>query len=246
MPQIDIAGFPEPGLYLIWPDGSRLDLTRAGIEAHTRAMLDDPTRIPAHVKAAAEYKACEICPKRDTAEICHSIMTALPFMDSIDHYMSYDKVVAVFRGQGSEVLQVVETTMTEALKYVTILGLTQYCEVGKKYEPYFEGIDPLMPPPDIAALGYRNLFCDLRGDMGKIRDTIRTMQDEILQTTRCQMARLELISHRDAFLNAFVATYTITQYVFMELEKRLHQDLGRASLPVEPAGTTSPGSGPGT
>lgn len=220
---IDTALFSEPGLFLVWPDGHRLDLTRARIESHARAMLDDPSRIPANVKAAADYQACDICPQRDTAEICHSIMTALPFMDEIDRYMSYDAVVAVFRGEESDYLHVIETTMQEALKYVSILALTHYCEVGRKYGRYFVGVDPLMPPPTIAAALYRNIYVDALGNMPEIESIIRTMQDEILHTTRCQTKRLRLISKRDAFLNAFVATHTTAELLFMELRRRLAQ-----------------------
>lgn len=224
MATIDTTLFPEPGLYLIWPDGTHLDLTRAGIEANARAMLDDPLRIPSHVKAATEYKACDICPKRDTAEICHSNKTALPFLDDIDRYVSFDKVTAVFRDHDNEVLQVISTTMQEALKYVAILSLTQYCEVGKKYGDFFVGINPMMAPPAIAAAVYRNIHLQARGDMGKIQETIHTMQQELLHTTRCQMGRLQLISQHDAFLNAFVATYTITDFIFFELRRHLIED----------------------
>lgn len=221
MTWIDIRQFPEAGLYLLWPDGRRLDLTRARIEACTRAMLDDPTRIPPQVKAATEYQACDICPQRDTAEICHSIMTALPFLEDIDRYMSYDEVVAVYREAGSDVLQVIETTMQEALKFISILSLTHYCEVGRKFGPYFEGVNPLMPPPDLAAAVYRNLFLAVHGDLDQLRSTIETMQSELLQTARCQIARLQLISQRDAFLNAFVATHTSTQLLFDQLRRHL-------------------------
>lgn len=221
MAPIEISTFPEPGLYLLWPDGGRLDLTRARIEACTRAMLDDPTKIPPQVKAATAYRACDICPQRDTAEICHSIMTALPFMADIDRYMSYDRVVAVYRETDSDVLQVIETSMQEALKFVSILSLTHYCEVGRKFGPYFEGVNPLMPPPALAAAVYRNVVLVSHGDVAEIRRTIETMQDELLQTARCQMARLQLISQRDAFLNAFVATHTTTQLLFEQLQQHL-------------------------
>lgn len=221
MPTLDITQFADPGLYLLWADGRRLDLTRDRIAALTRAMLDNPEKIPPQVKAAAAYRACDICPQRDTAEICHSIMTALPFMDDIDRYMSYDRVVAVFRGEGDDILSVIETTMQEALKYVSILGLTQYCEVGKTYAPYFAGINPLMPPPAIAAAVYRNIYVDARGDAAKVEAIVRAMQEQILHTTRCQVERLRLISRRDALLNAFVSTHTTIQFVFEELHKSL-------------------------
>ncbi len=223
MPMIDTNAFPDPGLYLVWPDGRRLDLTRDRIEHLTRAMLDDPTCIPPHVRAAADYQACDICPEKETAEICHSIMTALPFMEEIDRYMSYDTVVAVFRGEDSSILHIVETSMQEALKYVSLLALTHYCEVGRQYGPYFQGIDPLMSPPVIAAAVFRNIYFMAEGDMARVQTLVLKMQEDILQTTRCQANRLRLISARDAFLNAFVATHTTTELVFMELQWHLHR-----------------------
>lgn len=220
---IRVADFPDPGLYLLWPDGTRFDLTHKAITEHMDAMLADPTKIPPHVRAAADYKPCDICPEKDTAVICHSIMTALPFMDEIDRYMSYDRVVAVFREQSCDMLHVTETTMQDALKYVTVLGLVNYCEVGKKYGRYFEGVNPLMDAAQFAAAVFRNIHFELHGDMAKVGELIATMKQEILQTTKCQTQRLRLISRRDAFLNAFVEAHTTTQYLFLELMKYTQQ-----------------------
>jgi hypothetical protein len=223
VPQIDTNSFTEPGLYLVWPDGKQLDLTRTRIEALAREMLDDPSRIPPHVKAAADYQACDICPQRDTAEICHSIMAALPFMDEIDRYMSYDRVTAVFRDEEGGILHAVETSMQEALKYVSILALTRYCEVGREYGVYFKDVDPLMTPSRIAAQVYQNIFVETGGDMHRAASIITDMQERILHTTQCQAGRLRLISQRDAFLNAFVAAHTTVQFVFLELNGRVSE-----------------------
>lgn len=225
MPLIDTSEFACPGLYLLWPDGSRLSLTRSAIEAKTRAMLDDPSRIPPHVKAAADYKACAICPQRDTAEICHSIMTTLPFIDDIERYASFDRVTAVYREENSAPLHVVETTTQAALKYVAILGLTTYCEVGRKYGPYFQGINPLMTPRDIALAVLRNIHLATRGNMTQVAEVIHTMQGEILHTVRCQTERLRLVSKSDAFLNAFVGAHTTTSFLFLELRELMSQKL---------------------
>lgn len=227
MATIRTSDFCEPGLYLIWPDGKRLDLTRKAIEAKARAMLDDPGQIPARVRAAVDYQACDICPEREKAEICHAIMVTLPFMDEIDRYMSYDSVTAVFRDEGSEVLCVVETTMQDALQYVTILGLTTYCEVGRKYAAYFDGIDPLMTPAQVAAAVFRSIYVDAGGEIDKVVGVVTAMKDEILHTADCQAKRLRLISQGDAFLNAFVETHTTTQMLFVELRKHLQLQDGR-------------------
>lgn len=231
MPWIDSASFAEPGIYLLWPDGNRLALTRRFIESWTETMLNDPLRIPQEVRAATTYKPCDICPERDKATICHAIMPPLPFTGDIDRYMSYDSVTAIYRDEADNVINVVETTMQEALKFIAILSLTQYCEVGKKYGMYFLGVNPLMPPPDIAAAVYRHIFLAAGGDMAQVSKIIQTMRDEILLVTRCQMERLRLICANDAFLNAFVSTYNITELLFDELDSWISKTAMSTPLP---------------
>lgn len=240
MALIDTALFREPGLYLLWPDGGRLELTRRAIEEATRAMLADPARIPPHVRAAVEYQPCDICPHRETAVICHAIMPTLPFLDEIDRFMSYDRVTAVHRGEGGEGLRVAETTMQEALQFVSILSLTSYCEVGRKYAAWFAGIDPLTPPGEIAATILRRLYLELRGDLARVSAAVATMQEELLHTTSCQVARLRLISRRDAFANAFVVTHATADLLFLDLRQLLRREAagGRACV-APPTGSGS-------
>lgn len=216
---LESTGFTEPGLYLIWPDGKRLELTRTFISAWTEQMLSDPARIPPSVRAATAYRPCDICPERDRATICHAIMPVLPFTGSVDGYMSYDSVTAAYRETESGPLVVVETTMQEALKFIAILSLTQYCEVGRKYAAFFTGINPLMPPPDIATAVYPQIYLAAGGEVGKVEQILRTIRDEMLLVVRCQMERLRLICTQDAILNAFVSTYNVTELLFAELER---------------------------
>ena len=218
--ELDISSFTEPGLYLLFPDGGRLDLTRKEIEARTRAMLDDPAIIPAHVRAATAYQPCDVCPERATAEICHAILTTLPFADEIDRHMSFDKVTAVYRDERSDTVLVRQTTMQEALQHIAILSLLYYCEVGRKYYPYFEGVNPLMPTDLIAKAVFLNMYSACRGNMQRLEEILHTMQAEIMQTARCQMKRLRLICRKDAFMNAFVNTHSTTELMLMEVHKR--------------------------
>ena len=218
MVTIDLSTFEEPGWYLLWPDGNRLALTRPRIEDSTRQMLDDPERIPASVRAAAVYAPCDICPERDRAIICHAIKPVLPFIRDVDHCMSYERVTAVYREVDSEMLSVVETSMQDALRFVCLISLMQYCEVGRKYARYFAGVNPLLPASDIAAAVYRNLFVEAAGNQTEIAATIETMSKELLHTTRCQAERVRLVCKQDAFVNAYVATYTVVQLLFETLE----------------------------
>ncbi len=219
MKTLDLTRYNEPGLYLEMPDGERVILTRSEIEQKTQAMLDDPKLLSPTVRAAADYQLCEVCPERETAQICHAIMTTLPFFDEIDRYMSYDRVTAVFRETETDSLTIKDTTMQGALQYISILSLVHYCEVGRKYSAFFEGVNPLMSQGRIADAVFRNMYLACEGDLPILADTLCTMQEELLETTKCQVKRLQLISKRDAFLNAFIATETTTELMLMQLER---------------------------
>ncbi|MBT3295294.1 MAG: hypothetical protein HN919_11565 [Verrucomicrobia bacterium] len=221
MDRMDLAQFAEPGLYLVTPAGETIVLTRRLIEERARALLNNPDTLPPEVRAAADYQPCDICPERETAEICHAILTTLPFFDDIDRFMSYDRVTAVFREEAKGMLLIRETSMQEALQHVSILSLTHYCEVGRKYYAFFEGVNPLMPQVQIAAAVFRNMYLACEGDLTILDDTLQTMQAELMQTARCQVKRLQLISNGDAFLNAFVATESTTELMLMEVRDRL-------------------------
>ena len=210
------------------PDGERVVLTRALIEEKTQAMLNDPELLPDEVRAATDYMPCDICPERETAQICHAIMTTLPFFDEIDRYMSYDRVTAIFRESDGSSLVIRDTTMQGALQYVSILSLIYYCEVGRKYFSFFEGVNPLMPQVEIADAVFRNMYLACEGDLSILVDTLSTMQEELLQTTKCQVKRLQLISKRDAFLNAFVATESTTELMLMQVEKMVSRLASRS------------------
>ena len=211
--------FPEPGLYLLLPGGEWVVMTHHVVETAVCAMLADPDAIPDHIRAAVDYKPCNICPARDTAEICHAIMPVLPFFDALDKYLSHEAVTAVYRDEIG--LSVTETTMQSALTYITVLSLTQYCEVGQEYGCFFEGVNPLMPSDQIARFVFQSIFLASDGDLTKVRNAIATISVNLLETARCQVKRLSLISGRDSLQNAFVNTEMIMQFVEIEFEKYL-------------------------
>ena len=218
METIDFSTFTEPGLYLLLPNGEQLALTRRAIEETTHVILADPNAIPTHIRAATEYAPCDICPERDTAVICHALMTTLPFFDDIDRYVSYDRVTAVYRDSEASAFIISETTMAMALQFVTILSLTSYCEVGREYGQYFKGINPLMPLNEIGKAVFQNIYFAVKGDVEKLQEVISEMSQNILHVARCQTERLQLISKGDAFANAFVNTDLITSFVNIELK----------------------------
>ncbi len=219
MHDCDISSFPDPGLYLLLPDGERIVLTHREIEKSTDSILNDREALPESMRSAADYKPCEICPERDTAVICHAIMPTIPFFDDIDRYMSYDEVTAVYREKDSKSIIVSETTMAEALKFITILSLSDYCEVGNKYLRYFSGVNPMMPADKIAKVVFKNIFLESRGNIERVQEKVYVMSDEILHTAKCQVARLNLICSRDAFVNAYVNTDLITSFIKKEMRE---------------------------
>ena len=135
--------------------------------------------------------------------------------------MSYDQVTAIYRDPDTNILMVHETSMQEALQYISILSLLHDCEVGRQYYQFFHGVNPLMPQIEIATAVFRNMYIACEGDLQQLSETLHKMQEELLQTTQCQVKRLRLISQRDAFLNAFIATHSTTELMLIEIRDRL-------------------------
>ena len=207
--------FPEPGLYLVFPNGERVDLTRRQIEEITGTYLSDQNLIPASVKAAADYAPCAICPERDRAKICHAIMPVLSFVQRFESYLSFDSVVAIYRENEHSLLVVCETSMQNALQFITILSLTTYCEVGRSFARYFDGVNPLMPFDRIADQVFGNMYLHLRGDLAALHREAKLMQEQTHCITSCQVNRLRLICKSDVLPNAFVNTHSLVLKIFL-------------------------------
>lgn len=71
--QLSFERFNEPGLYLLFTDGLVLNLTLDCIHQLRQRYLHDPRLLPPSVRAAPEYAPCSVCPKHDSALICHAI-----------------------------------------------------------------------------------------------------------------------------------------------------------------------------
>lgn len=221
MATLDFEKFKEPGLYLLFDDGRLLTLTRSYIERMMDHYLSDPQLLPPSIREAPAYAPCSVCPKRESAVICHAIPTVFPFIAELDRFLSFQDVIAVFRPAPEEntenqLLHVARTSVQRALQYVSILSLMYYCEVGRIYFKYFDGVNPLMDSLLIVERVYLNIFWDLGGDREAIHALITKMHDELQITLDCQIQRLHLFCKSDAFLNAFVNTSVITQFLKME------------------------------
>ena len=197
---------------------------------HARSPL--PKLLPHSVREAPEYAPCSVCPKRETALVCHAIPTVFPFLEDLNRFLSYEKVLAIYHpepsdiSEGESVLHVARTSVHRALQHVSILSLLYYCEVGRAYFKYFAGVIPFMDPLLLIERVYLNIYWDLHGDLKAINACIEKMRYEMNITVHCQMERLHLLCESDAFLNAFVNTHIITQFLETDIDKLLREKFG--------------------
>lgn len=214
-----LSDYKEKGLYLLFKDSTRLILTKSNIEKTAAEYWSNPSKIPQAVKQTVEFQRCSFCPLKNRDDFCDALRPILPFLDVVDKYVSIDEVTAIYKGEEKELLRVSYTTMQEALKYLSILSLPQYCQIGRKYWKYFYGAIPLMNPKEIAGRGYLNAYWLHDGNRDKIINTFETFREDITATSQNQVKRLSLICKNDAFLNAFVNTQVITEFLNMDIEK---------------------------
>jgi hypothetical protein len=208
-----LSDFEKEGLYLLFPDSTRLELTKENIEKVTNLYWQDLTKIPEDKRKAIEFQKCYFCPHRDKEDICDSIRPVLPFLDIVDQYVSYDKVMAVYKGNEDKLVHVRATTMQDALKYVSILSLMRYNLVLQKYWKYYYGIIPIMSGREVATRVYLNMYWLHKGNLGEIKEMIKRFGEELKVSSANQVRRLNLVCKNDAFLNAFVNTQLVTHFL---------------------------------
>jgi len=137
----------------------------------------------------------------------------LPFLDIVDQYVSYDKIIAVYKGKEDKLVHVRATTMQDALKYVSILSLLRYNLVLQKYWRYYYGIIPIMSGREVATRVYLNMYWLHKGNLEEIKGIIKKFGEELKVSSTNQVKRLNLVCKNDAFLNAFVNTQLVTQFL---------------------------------
>jgi len=224
-----LSDFGKEGLYLLFPDSTKLELTKENIERVTDRYWRDPTKIPEDKRKAIEFQKCYFCPHRNQEDICDSIRPVLPFLDFVDKYVSYDKVIAIYKGHEDKLIHIRATTMQDALKYVSILSLLRYNLVLQKYWKYYYGIIPIMSGREVASRVYLNMYWLHKGNLEEIREMNKRFGEELRVSSANQVKRLNLVCKNDAFMNAFVNTELVTQILrsmedilaksFMEFEK---------------------------
>jgi hypothetical protein len=208
-----LSDFEKEGLYLLFPDSTKLDLTKENIEKVTDRYWQDPTKIPEDKRKAIDFQKCYFCPRKNEEDICDSIRPLLPFLDIVDKYVSYDKVIAVYKGNEDKLVHVRATTIQDALKYVSILTLLRYNLVLQKYWKYYYGIIPIMGGREVATRVYLNMYWLHNGNLEEIKEMIKRFREELKVSSTNQVKRLNLVCKNDAFVNAFVNTQLVTEFL---------------------------------
>ena len=171
-----------------------------------------------------EFQRCEFCPLKKTGGLCNAIRPLLPIIEEIDKYVSYDEVVAIYRDEKE--VHICNTTMQQALKYVSIMGMIQYCQYGQKYKKCFWNIIPISAAEKVAMKIFLNIFWLESGEKREVEKTIEEFREKLDAIVKNQMARLRLVCKQDALLNAFYNTSIIPVFLEMNIEETMQKEFG--------------------
>ena len=214
--------FKEEGLYLIFPDGNCVSITESSINNYFEKIWHDSSVFPPHIKKAVDLDFCIHCPGKDLGEeFCAAIRPILPFLEKVDKYMSYDKVTAVLKTENPAIISITHTDLQDALRYVSLLSLMQYCETNRKFWSYYFGVSPISNQEQALSQIYLNIFWLKNGDENKTREAIDEYSKEIRISDECLLRRLRLICTNDAFLNAYANTQMSTEFLSMDADNIL-------------------------
>lgn len=227
---LQFSNYEQEGLYLHFEDSSSLVLTSEVIEQNVEKFWGDPTKILPEVKESDEFLRCSICPGRNEAGLCDGLGPILPFLEYVDKYNSFDKVVAIYRGKDKEVLNVATTTMQTALSYVAIQSLFYYCLKSREYWRYYVGVVPLSGLEMTVARIYLNIYWLHKGNEEETGKAISKFQEDLKLTTKNQVKRLNLICNNDAFINAFVGAQVTTEFLSMDIDGILEDQIGKQNI----------------
>jgi hypothetical protein len=216
-----LSDFEKEGLYLLFPDSTKLEFTKENIEKVTESYWHDPTKIPEDKRKAIEFQKCYFCPHRSEEDICDSIRPILPILDIVDKYVSYDEVIAIYKSSDDRSVHLRATTMQDAMKYVSILSLLRYNLVLQKYWKYYYGILPIMNGREVATRVYLNMYWLHRGRLEEIKEMIKRFREELKVSSTNQVKRLNLVCKNDVFTNAFVNTQLVGDFLSMDMENAL-------------------------
>lgn len=225
LPQIPLSlalsEFSQKGLYLIFEDSTVLPLTESEVANVARRFWEDPSKISLEVRRHADFNPCTICPEAGNDGMCYTLRPVLPFLEDIDRYFSYDRVVAVYRGDEDRTFHVAESDMQNALQYICILSLLSYCRVGRQYRKYYHGVIPVMGLASAVERIYLNIYWLHKGDKTEINSFLKQFQQDISVISKNVLKRLNLICQKDALLNAFYTMQVSADLLSMKMDDDL-------------------------
>jgi hypothetical protein len=218
---INFSDYTKKGIYLILKDGNRLDLTEDRIKEVTAKYWEDPSKLPPEMKSCTGLQRCSFCPLVSAGSLCDAIRPFLPFLEILDKFVSFDPVIAIYKGHRKEFLRLANTTMQDALVYLSILSLMDYCQAARQYRRYFYGVTPLMSAKEASARIYLNFFWEKKGDKAAINQALGEFKSLLKETAKNEMKRLSLISQNDVFTNAIVKAQIITEFLILDYDQIL-------------------------
>ena len=219
----DISSCQAEGLYLYFGQ-HRIALTKEYIERTAQDYWQDHTKLPEQVKTATEFQRCDSCPLNETGGICDSIRPIFPLIEYLDEYKSFEKVTAVY-SDGRGIQRVAHTTLQQAMRFVSLMSLIQFCQTGKTYAKFFAGIMPLASAEEIAARLYLNAYYICGGNRSKATVLLGEMKKTLRDAVKNQVQRLNLICKNDVLVNAFVNTHIIVEIASADFHKTLDKML---------------------
>ena len=196
------------GMHLHVADGTILDLSKERLQRLAHEYWHDPARLPPHIRQDNHFKACEVCPFKGQSVLCSALKPLLPFLEEMEKFHSFDKVTAVYvKKEGLQYIS--ETTMQDALQYVTNLSIFEYCEGAKRYGLYFKGIEPFMDMSECRSRLFLNIYWLSRGNRAEVNNAIALLRQVVTVISKNSVRRLSLICKSDAFINAYVKTHNL-------------------------------------
>jgi len=204
-------------LYFVFPDQKQIEFSSAHVRAFAKDYLDSPAHVPDNVREAVDFQRCSVCPHVHEPGYCHALFPALSIFEAIDKYTSSEEVEVFYLDPFSNCLIAKDTSLQDALQCISILSLTQYCELGRRYHDYFLMVTPFMSASEMASRIYLNAFWLFDGDKERTKAQIKKFIEELRITIDCQVKRMRLISKNDAFLNAFAMTHILTDLMKLDM-----------------------------
>jgi hypothetical protein len=221
LPTLDLNQFKKEGLYLFLENGRFIDFSRERIKQLGDEYWRNPDKLPEAVRQHEHFKTCTVCPYRGQDVFCSAMKPLLPFLEDMDAFKSFDKVVAVYVDKAGMIF-VSHTTLQRALQYISNMALFEYCEDAKEYHHFFRGIYPLMDLDDAAAVLFLNLYWHYRGNLKKIDAELKQMADAVKVTSVSCVNRLRTMCHSDPFINSYIMTHTFAE-VFSNIDEIMEE-----------------------